>query len=107
MSYNKKAHVCTQADRYCAVAWSPGSSNNQRETEQPNMKRFSPGTKREVQHVSRIRARTEFLQEHTLYSDGPDSLLRLCVFQCRLGGAAQWKLMEGGRFGPDEALPNP
>lgn len=69
--------MCTQADRYCAAAWR--SSNNQRETEQQNMKCFLPVTKRELQLVSRITVRKEFLQEHTLYSDRPDSLLMLCV----------------------------
>lgn len=71
--------MCTQADRYCAVAWSLRSSNNQRETEQQNMKCFLPVTKRELQHVSRITVRKEFLQEHSLYSDRPDSLLMLRV----------------------------
>lgn len=43
------------------------------------MKTFLPVTKRELQHVSRITVRKEFLQEHTLYSDRPDLLLMLCV----------------------------
>lgn len=43
------------------------------------MKSFLPVTKRELQHVSRITVRKEFLQEHTLYSDRPDLLLMLSV----------------------------
>lgn len=57
------------------------------------MKSFLPVTKRELQHVSRITVRKEFLQEHTLYSDRPDLLLMLCfswVFLILFYFAADW-----------------